>query len=143
MEIDFAAVARFEKTELAGGIGALDRSRRRAVVLLHRALKPANVILQPAPRTLEGVVDGERQIGMPLVRRRGAADIDLAAVRQREANVHLVKSAVLMVSARRAQCDPAARHPAISLLELGDMLCNGILDLRRTRQALKIDFERC
>jgi hypothetical protein len=45
-------------------------------------LQPANVILQPSARMLVGIIYGKRQIGVALVRRRGALDIDLAALRQ-------------------------------------------------------------
>jgi hypothetical protein len=63
-------------------------------------LEPANVILQPPPCTLEGVVDGKRQIGVPGVRLCGAADIDLPAVGECYADVHFIESAVLMMTAR-------------------------------------------
>ena len=70
MKIDLAAIAGFEESELAGRIEPRDRSDRLALVLLHLALEPARLILQPPARPLEGVVDRERQIGVALVRRR-------------------------------------------------------------------------
>jgi hypothetical protein len=48
-------------------------------VLFHLSLQPLEVILQPSARILEGIFYSKRQIGV--ARRRGALDIDLAAVR--------------------------------------------------------------
>src|SRR5271163_259456 len=119
MKIDFAAVAGFQETELAGRIEPRHRSDRRAIVLLHQALQPANVILQPPLCALEGVVDGKGQIGVPLVRLRDAADIDFPTVGERQADIHFVESAVLMMATGSLQRDPATRHPAVTLFELG------------------------
>ena len=67
MEIDLAAVVDFEESELAGRIEPRDRSDRLALMQLHLALQPTRLVLQPPARPLEGVVDGERQIGVSLV----------------------------------------------------------------------------
>lgn len=53
-------------------------------MVFHLPLQFANMILQLPARPLERIVDGERQVGMPLVGLRGAVDIDFPAVRKRQ-----------------------------------------------------------
>jgi len=142
VKVDLAAVAGLEKSEFARGIETNDRSDRRPFVLLHHSLELANMNLQAPARPLEGVVDRKCQIGMPPVRLRSAADIDLPPVRQREVNIHLVKSAVLVMAARTFQRDPTTRHATIAVLELRHMLGDGVVKRRRAGHALEIDFER-
>ena len=62
-------------------------------MVLHLPLGAARLILQLPARPLERVVDGEIQIRAPFVGRRGALDIDLAAVGKREPNVDVIKTA--------------------------------------------------
>jgi len=59
-------------------------------MVLHLPLGAARLILQLPARPLERVVDGEIQIRAPFVGRRGALDIDLAAVGKREPNVDVI-----------------------------------------------------
>ena len=91
-------------------------------MMLHLALQLANLILQLPARPLEGIVDGEVQIGMALIGLRGAVDIDLAAVRKGQADVDLIEPAGSVMTAGRLQHDAARRHATETLLELSNML---------------------
>ncbi len=142
MKIDLAAIAGFEETELAGRIQPHDCSNRLAFVVLHLPLQAADMILQPTTCPFESVVDGERQIGMPLVRLRGASDIDVSAVRERQTDVDLIESTCAVMAARSFQDDPASRHTTIVLLEFGHMLGNGGPDFQTASHFSKIDFDR-
>jgi hypothetical protein len=115
MKIYLAAVAGFEESELAGWIQSRDRSNRLALVLLHLVLEPPRMILQPSARPFEGVIDSERQIGVPLVCRRGAFDIDFPTVRKRQPDVPLIKSTSMVMAAWSFQYDPASCHTTIPL----------------------------
>src|SRR6516225_3556695 len=119
-----------------------DRSDRLAFVFLYLALKPAYPILQLAARPFEGVVDGEGQIGIPLVRRRRAFDIDLAAVGERETNMNLIEPARVVMAARALHHHPAGRRTAVTLLEFGNVPRDRVLDTRSPSHALEVDFDR-
>jgi hypothetical protein len=54
------------------------------------------------------------------------------ASRERKTDVHLTGP---------LQRDPATRHPTVTLFELSDVFCDGVVNLRRPGHALKIDFE--
>ena len=110
--------------------------------MLHLSLQLAYMILQLPARPLEGIVDGESQIGMPLVGLRGAVDIDFPAVRKRQADIDLIKSACPVMTAGCFQHHPASRHATKTLFEVGHMLGNGSLDFRTGGHALKFDFSR-
>ena len=56
---------------------------RLALVVFDLPLQAPGLVLQPPARPLEGIVDGEQQVGVPFVGGCGAPDIDLAALRQR------------------------------------------------------------
>ena len=93
VEVDLLSVAGLEEAEIAGRIKPHDRSNRRALMMLHLSLRAANLILELPACVFEGIVEGECQIGMAFVRWRRPFHIDLAAVRKRETNMDLVKSA--------------------------------------------------
>ena len=93
MEIYFLAVAGLDEAELAGRIKPRHRPGGRPLVMFHLTLGAAHLILKLSARVLEGIVDGECQIGMPLVGRRSLFNVHLAAVRQRKADMNLVKAA--------------------------------------------------
>lgn len=78
-------------------------------MVLHLSLQLANLILQLPARPLERVVDGERQVGMPLVGLRGAVDIDLPAVRKRQTDVDLVESTRLVMTPLVLSARPGKR----------------------------------
>ena len=93
MEIYFLAVAGLDEAELAGRIKSHHRPGGRPLVTFHLTLGAAHLILKLSARVLEGIVDGECQIGMPLVGRRRPFNVHLAAVRQRKADMNLVEAA--------------------------------------------------
>jgi len=111
-------------------------------MIFHVALRAADLILQLPARVFEGIIKGECEIRMPLIRRRGPFHIYLSAVRQRETNVDLVKPAGAVMLTRAFQQHPACGYAAPALLELRDMLRDGIFDLRSSGHALKFDFRR-
>lgn len=81
--------------------------------MLHLPLGAANLILELPAGVLEGIVKGECQIGMPLVRRRRPSHIHLAAVGKCETNVDLVQSALAVMLTGSFQHDPISGVPAI------------------------------
>jgi hypothetical protein len=110
--------------------------------MLHLSLRAANLILELPACVLEGIVDGECQIGMPSIRRRRPFHINLASVRKRETNMDLVKSAFAVMPPRPLQHDSARGYATPPLLEFGHMFLDGILDSRGCGHALKFDFRR-
>jgi len=110
MKIDLTAIGAFQEAELPGRIKPHDRSNRRRFVLLHLPLHSAHTLLQATTRPLEGIVERKIKVGMQFVRRCGTRDIDFPPVREREADVDLVKSATAVVSAGSLQYDPASGH---------------------------------
>ena len=59
MKIDFVSIGCLQESKLAGSIETFDSSNRLTLVLLHLSLHPADMILQPSPRMLEGVINGK------------------------------------------------------------------------------------
>ncbi len=100
LEVDFLSVTGLEETKFAGRIKPHDCSNGLPLVLLHLSLGAANMILELPAGVLESIIDCERQIGMPLVGRRSPSYIRFAAVRQGEANMDLVKSALVVMLVR-------------------------------------------
>jgi hypothetical protein len=103
----------------------------------------ADLILQLPARPLEGVVDGECQIGMPLVGLRGTVDIDFAAVGKRQTNVNLVETAGVVMAAGSFQRHPASGGAAILPFQLAHMRGDNGAGLRICIHALEIDLDRC
>ena len=66
-----------------------DPSDGLAFVMFHLTLRAAHLILKLPARVLESIVDGENQIGMPLICRWSSFHIHLAAVWKRETNTDL------------------------------------------------------
>src|SRR6516164_6247287 len=143
VKIDLVAIGSFQKTELAGSIEVLDGPDRLTLVMLHLALHSTHMVLQLSSRVLEGIIDGELQIGMALVRRRRTRDIDFATVRKRQMNVHLIETAGAVVPTRRLQHDPAGCYSTATFFQRSDMPLDRSPDIRSRPHALKIDFNRC
>ena len=122
MEIDLTAIGAFQEPELPGRIKPHHRSNRRRFMLLYLSLHSAYTLLQSAARPLERIVERKIKVGMPFVRRCGARDIDFPPVREREADVDLVKPASAVVPAGALQYDPASGHASIAFFEFGDTL---------------------
>ena len=59
MKIDFVTIGGLQESELAGSIEALHGPHWLTFVLLHLSMQAANMILQPASRMLEGIIDGK------------------------------------------------------------------------------------
>jgi hypothetical protein len=59
-------------------------------VVLHLSLQFSGLVLQLSASAMEGVIDCEGQIGMPLIILRGVANIDFTALRQRKPDADLV-----------------------------------------------------
>jgi hypothetical protein len=106
VEIKFPAVTGLDESELAGGIEPRHRPNRGAFMVLHLSLHLAHTILQLPTRPFERIVDGERQVGMPLVRLCGADDIDFPAVRKRQADVDLVEATCAVMTTGRFSAPP-------------------------------------
>ena len=66
-------------------------------MVLYLALQFSDLVLQLSPRALEGVIDCEGQIGMPLIILRGVANIDFTALRQREPDADLVQATLMVM----------------------------------------------
>jgi hypothetical protein len=111
-------------------------------MIFHVALRAADLILELPARVFEGIVKGECEIRMSLIRRRGPFHIHLPAVRQQETDVDLVKPAGAVMLTGAFQHHPACGYTAPALLELRHMLRDGIFDLRSSGHALKFDFRR-
>jgi hypothetical protein len=86
-------------------------------MLLDVTLHQPDLVLQAPPGAFESAIDRKRQIAVAFVGLGRARDVDLATVRQREPDAHLVVPAVAMVLARALQRDAASRDPPASLLE--------------------------
>src|SRR6266511_757885 len=90
----------------------------------------------------ESIIDGKPKIGMGLVRRRSAPDVDFATIRERKMDIDLIETAGAVMAARPLQHHPASRHAAIAPLQLGYMLLDGSADIRSSLHALEIDLNR-
>ena len=108
--------------------------------MFHLSLRAANLILELPTRVLKSIVDGECQIGMPVIRRWCPFHIHLASVWKRETDKNLVKSAFAVMPARPLQHDSARGYAPPALLEFGHMFLDGILDLGGAGHALEFDF---
>ena len=109
MEIDLLPVARLEEAELAGWIDSQDRPNRRALVMLHLSLRAANLILELPACVLKSIVDGECQIGMPVICRWCPFHIHLASVWKRYGiEVIVTKKKVAGVSVQQVSHTEAA-----------------------------------
>lgn len=143
VKIHFAAVARFEESELAQFIQPHDGSDWLAFMDLHLTLQPAGLILQLTARPLECVIDRECQVGMSLVRLRGSSNIDLAAIGEREPDVDLIEPPGPVMAAGPLEHDPTGSHSIVTALQVFYVLDDGIPEFRGPIHALKIDFDRC
>jgi hypothetical protein len=74
------------------------------------------MILQLRSRVPEGIINGESQIGMALVRRWRTRDIDLASFRKRQMNFDLIEATGTVMSARTFHHYPASCYPTATLL---------------------------
>ena len=140
MEVDFLSIVSFEETKVAGRIKPRDCRGGRTVVTLHLALRKAKLILQLPTSAFERIVERKIQVGVALVRRRRLLHIDFATIRQREPDVDFVKSAFAMSKTRPFQHNAARGHAAPELLESGNMLFDGALDLGRSGHPLKFNL---
>ena len=59
MKIDFVTIGGLQESKFAGSIEVLHGPHRLTFVLFHLSLQAANMILQPSPRMLEGIIDGK------------------------------------------------------------------------------------
>ena len=142
MEIDLAAIARLQEAELAQLIEPHNGSGWLALVGLHLSLQLADLVLQLSARSLEGVVDRECQVGVPLVHLRGPSDIDLAPVGKLEPDMDLIETAGLMVAAGPFQDHPTGRHATEAALKLFHVLDDTVAKRRARAHALEVDFNR-
>lgn len=78
------------------------------------ALHFPHFVLQLAASAVERVVDRERHIGKPFIRRRAAIDIDLASFGQGKANAHLVKAAAAVTFAEAGYAHAAGSDAVVS-----------------------------
>jgi hypothetical protein len=74
------------------------------------ALQPADLILQLSACPLECIVESKVNVRMPRVQTWGASNIDLLPVRERQADVDLVKAAGAVVFARCLHHHPAGGY---------------------------------
>jgi hypothetical protein len=72
----------------------------RLHVMLDVAAHDPRLILQLSPGPLECIVDGERQIKVPLILPRCMVDMNLTTVRQSELNAYAILGAALVMSSR-------------------------------------------
>src|SRR5262249_60796156 len=105
------------------------------------ALQPADLILQLPPRPLEGIVESEMSVRMPLVQARRTPDTDLLSVRERQADVDLVEAAVAMVFARRLHHHPAGGYAPEAILEPGNVLGNNRAQGLARLHSLEVDLD--
>jgi len=140
MKIDFVAVGGLQESKLTGRVDGLHGRDRLTFVLFHLPLQAADLILQPPSRMLEGIIDGKRKIGVALVRRRGAPDVDFATIRQRKMNIDLIEAAGPVMTAGPLHHDPASRDAAVAPLQLGHVLLDRIADVRSSLHPLEIDL---
>jgi hypothetical protein len=109
-------------------------------VLFDVPFETVGLLLQPPARVLEGVIDRESQVGMPLIGRRVPIGIDLPAIGQSEMNVHLEETAGAMMPARRLHHDAARSDAAETLFERFDLLLDFGTDIRRGGHTLEFDL---
>src|SRR6516162_232499 len=140
MKIDLVTVRGLQESELAGRVDGLHGRDRLTFVLFHLRLQTADLILQPSSCMLEGIIDGKPKIGVALVRRRRAPDVDFATIRARKMNVDLIKTASPVMYAGPLHHDPASRDAAVAPLQLGHVPLDRIADVRSSLHPLEIDL---
>jgi hypothetical protein len=141
-EVDFLSIVGLEKTKLAGWIKPRDRSGGCAFVMLRLTLRTAKLVLQLPAGAFERVVERKIWVGVALIRRRRPFHIHLAAVRQGEPDMDLVKPALAMPKTGPFQHNAARGYTAPALLEFGNMFFNDIFDLGGSSHPLKFDLRR-
>ena len=110
--------------------------------MFHVASHAPDFLMELLARLLESIADGKRQIGIALVRRWNALDIDFLAFGQHEADVHFIEAAFAVVRAGRLYHNSAGRYAVKASVKLRYMRSDHFLDLRRPLHALKLDFRR-
>src|SRR6516165_2620740 len=130
MKIDFAAVNGLQESEVTGRVDGLHGRDRLTFVLFHLPLQTADLILQPSSCMPEGIVDSKPKIGVALVRRRSAPDVDFATIRERKMNIDLIETAGPVMSAGPLHDDPARSDAAVTTLQLGHVLLDRSADIR-------------
>ena len=141
MKIYLLAVAS-EKSEFTCGIKSHHGSDGLTFVALDHSLHLPRAILKPPTRPLERVIYRERQFGMSFVCLRCPSDIDLAAIRQRQADIDVVLATSLVTLAGTIHDDPACRNAAIALLKLPHMVFDQFLKGRTDNHIPEFYFNR-
>jgi hypothetical protein len=136
-----AIVGGFQEAKSALRVDADHFADRLSFVLLNAALHSPNVVLQAPPGALESVVDGKIHIGIAIVLRRGAGDVDLSAIRQSKPEIDLVKP-FAMVATRCFEHDTAGGNASVSLLETRNVRRDRLTKPLDRRRPLEINFNR-
>jgi len=97
-------------------------------------------ILQPSARAPERVADGEGQVLVACVRPRRGADLNFEALGQREMDNDPVPVSII-ARAGALYNDPTSMQGAKVLFKIGEVLVDGIADLRRAIRGFESDLE--
>jgi hypothetical protein len=100
------------------------------------------LILQLPSGALEGIIDGEGQIGIAFIRLRRTSHMNFATIGQREPNGHLVMTAGLMTIAGTFHNDAASGQPTEAVLQFCKVLIDCGLEFRRGLHTFEFDLGR-
>src|SRR5262249_6708088 len=92
---------------------------------LNVTLQTADLVLQPAARPLESIVERKLNVGMALVEVWSASNIDFFSTRKREPDIDLVEASVEVAPARHLEHDPAGGYAREAILERCNPRNNG------------------
>jgi hypothetical protein len=110
------------------------------IVKVVRAWRRADQEGKTPPRALECIIDSEIRVRMALVRGRGAADVDLSPLRQRQTNIDLIKAARAMMFAWRLDDDATGGDAPKSLLKPCNMFEHAVAEQLARVHSLEIDM---
>jgi len=123
--------------------GHAAKQRTLALMLLHLALQPLNLLLQLTACALEGVVEREVETGVALVLLRRAINLDRAPIGQCEMNGDFVEPSGAVVVPRRLQHHAPSGDAAEKPFERGHFPVNRRAYVGPRVHALKSDLNRC
>ena len=107
---------------------------------LNVTLQTADLVLQPAARPLESIVERELNVGMALVEAWSASNIDLFSTRKRQPDIDLVEASVEVAPARCLEHDPAGGYAREAILKRCNPRDNGSAQCFAGLHALKVDL---
>jgi hypothetical protein len=102
-----------------------------------------HLVLKLAASPLEGVIQGEKEVGVTFIGVRGAGRVDFLSRWQSQPDIDFVKASRLMVAAGPGSDEAAGTDTSKSFFEKPDMLLDRSLLAISWCKALEVNFYGC